>query len=654
MHMKSKIVVDVSLLCLAAGLVSSHAAAQEPAEAVDATAQTENVQRVDAVVVTGSRTERPLGEAPVATEVISREAIEESGARDLAELLEDRPGVYLGRSFAGAGIALEGLPADYTLILVDGVRVPGRVNGVLDLSRFASESIERIEIVRGAASALYGSDAIAGVVNIITRRASRPLELGGTASAGPNRRLDLSGSAGTKRGIGSVRVSGGRHASDGFDLDRSDLATTQAAFQQYDVAQSSELRLSRGFRLESSAEYVRRARQGIDQSGAGAIFDRDNLTEAVSVGLRPELDFGSGTLLHLRSSYGLFRDEFELDQRGSDALDERQDAREHLAQLGAQLDALLGSHLLSAGSEGSYETLATERLANGRGERTRLGLYVQDEWTLIESPLLVFLPGGRLDLDSQFGTAPTPRVALRFDPTREVTLRASYGWGFKAPDFRELYLYFENPSAGYLVEGNTELKPERSRNVAASVELRPQRSLWFSLQGFYNLLEDRIDTALVPSLDAGPQRFRYRNVNSALSRGVSATFSVSPLAGLRLELSYDLTDARARGQSEQRLSGQPAQRATASLRYRAPNVGFETSWRASFVGTRPFYQDTDGDGAEERRNAYGYASIDVRVAQRLGYGFRSFFLGENLLNAGDAEFLALAPRSFSGGLEFAY
>jgi len=83
-------------------------------------------------------------------------------------------------------------------------------------------------------------------------------------------------------------------------------------------------------------------------------------------------------------------------------------------------------------------------------------------------------------------------------------------------------------------------------------------------------------------------------------------------------------------------------------------VGFETSWRASFVGTRPFYQDTDGDGAEERRNAYGYASIDVRVAQRLGYGFRSFFLGENLLNAGDAEFLALAPRSFSGGLEFAY
>lgn len=82
--------------------------------------------------------------------------------------------------------------------------------------------------------------------------------------------------------------------------------------------------------------------------------------------------------------------------------------------------------------------------------------------------------------------------------------------------------------------------------------------------------------------------------------------------------------------------------------------GFETSWRGSFVGTRPFYQDRDGDGADDRRNAYGYASIDVRVAQHIGYGFRSFFQGENLLDAGDAEFLALAPRTFSGGLEYQY
>jgi outer membrane receptor for ferrienterochelin and colicins len=492
------------------------------------------------------------------------------------------------------------------------------------------------------------------VINLITRRASRPLELGGSLNAGPNGRLDVTGSAGGQRGPASLRLSGGRHASDGFDLDPGNIATTQGAFQQYDIAQNSELRLSSGFRLASSAEYTRRARQGIDQSGAGAVFDRNNRTQTASLGLRPELDLGSGVLLHLRTGYSLFRDQFELDQRGSDALDDSQDTREQLAHVGAQLDALRGSHLLSAGAEGSYESLSTERLANGHGDRTRLGLYVQEEWTLNEAPLLVLTPGARLDIDSQFGTAPTPRVALRFDPVRELTLRASYGWGFKAPDFRELYLRFENPSAGYLVEGSTELEPERSRNVGASVELRPHRSLSLSLQGFYNLLEDRIDTALVPAVDMGPQRFSYRNVDSAMTRGLIASLSVSPLAGLKLEFSYDLTDAYSRGSSNQRLSGVPAQRATAGLRYRAPNVGLETSWRGTFVGKRPFYQDTDGDGTDERRDSYGYASIDVRVAQRIGYGFRSFFMGENLLDAGDAEFLALAPRTFSGGVEFEY
>jgi outer membrane receptor for ferrienterochelin and colicins len=639
-------------------LVASSAAAQDSAGSGSVSPETvdtgEDVQSVDAVVVTGSRTERPLGEAPVATEVISREQIEESGARDLAELLEDRPGVYLERSTFGTGPELQGLPADYTLILIDGVRVPGRVGGVIDLSRIASENIERIEIVRGAGSALYGSDAIAGVINIITRQANKPIELGGAASLGPHGRLDLSGSVGTRRPGWSARVSGGRHSSDGFDLDPSDIATTQAASQQYDASQSSELSLGSGIRLRSSADFVRRERQGIDLSAGGAVFDRDNHTQTFSVGLRPGFELASGTQLELRSSYALFRDEFSLDQRGSDALDDRQDTREQLGQFGAQLDMLLGSHLVTAGAEGSYETLDTERLASGHGDRTRIGFYAQDEWTLSEAPLFVVLPGARLDVDSQFGSAPTPRLALRYDPVPSVTLRASYGGGFKAPDFRELYLLFENPSAGYLVEGNTELDPERSQNFGASVEVRPHRSVWFSLQGFYNLLDDRIDTVLAPATEMGPQRFRYLNVNSAVTRGLIATLSVSPLAGLRMELSYDLTDARSRGTGARRLSGTPAQRATASLRYRAPNIGFETTWRGSFVGTRPFYQDSDGDGDEEQRNSYGYANIDVRVAQRIGYGFRSFLFGQNLLDAGDAEFLALTPRTFSGGLEYEF
>jgi outer membrane receptor for ferrienterochelin and colicins len=361
-----------------------------------------------------------------------------------------------------------------------------------------------------------------------------------------------------------------------------------------------------------------------------------------------------GSRLKLWGSLGTFRDQFLLDQRDSGALDERQDTRERIGQLGAQLDLLLGSaHLGSIGSEVWYESLATERLVGGNGTRTRAALYAQDEWTLSEAPLWVLLPGARLDVDSQFGMHVTPRAALRFDPVSELTFRASYAWGFKAPDFRELYLLFENPSAGYLVEGSSELEPETSTHLSVGLEYRPARAVWLSLQGLWNELEDRISTDLVPTDEVGPQRFRYRNIDSARTLGAEASARVTPVLGLHFDLSYALAHTRDAA-SDQPISGQPLQRGTLSARYRAPGVGFEASSRAAIVGARAFFQDTDADGVSERRDSRAYASVDVRVSQVLGYGFRSFVLAENLLDAGDAEFLTLQPRTFSGGARFDY
>jgi outer membrane receptor for ferrienterochelin and colicins len=651
-------------LCGALGLILAAApalaqTAVEPAPRADSGVadggEGEDVHSVDAIVVTGSRTERPLGEAPVATEVITREEIDDSGAQSLGQLLEEQPGVFVDRGIGGAAPQLQGLPADYTLILIDGVRQPGRLNGVIDLDRFSIEDIERVEIVRGSASALYGSDAIAGVINIITRKARKPLDVTGQGSYGAYATLDLSAGVGVRRDTWSSRMSGGYHSRDSFDLDPSDIATTQSASKQYNIANQSTYSPTRGLTLALTGDYRHQDRNAIDVNAAGgAVFDRENVTETGSVLLKPEWKFGAGSRLELRTSLAIFRDQFLLDQRDASELDELTDTREQLAQLGAQFDTLIGSsHLGTLGAEVAYESLRTTRLENGRGTRTRGALYLQDEWTLLGSPLLVLLPGARLDVDSQFGAYPTPRVALRFDPLEQVTLRASYGWGFKAPDFRELYLLFENPSVGYLVEGNTALRPEKSRNVNAGVEYRPHRTLWLSAQGFYNDISDRIGTNLAADNDAGPQRFVYQNVDSAHSLGVDSNVRFSPLRGLRLDVGYSWT--RTRNESDgQPLSGTPLHRATASVRYAVPSIGFETTWRAAFIGSRPFYQDNDGDGIAERVNASGYASVDARVAQRLAYGFGTFLLAQNLLDAGDAAFAPLAPRTLSGGVTLDY
>lgn len=644
------------VLALTLGLLTPPAAAVEvdaaarAADPVEADAG-DDVHRVDAIVVTGSRTERPLGETPVATEVITREEIVDSGAQSLGELLEEQPGVHVSRSATGAAPQLQGLPPDYTLILIDGVRQPGRVGGAIDLDRFSIEDIERVEIVRGSASALYGSDAIAGAINIITRRAKKPFELTGQASYGAYATLDLSAAVGVRRSTWSSRMSSGYHSRDAFDLDASDVATSRSASEQFNIANQTTYSPLRALTLTMTGDYRHQDRTAVDVNAAGgAVFDRQNVTETGSVLLEPEWKFGAGSRLELRTSLAVFRDQFMLDQRDSSDLDELQDTREYLGQFGAQLDLLLGSsHLASVGTEAWYEGLSTARLAGGRGTRTRGAVYVQDEWTLLGSPLLVLMPGARLDVDSQFGAYPTPRVAVRFDPLEQVTLRASYGWGFKAPDFRELYLLFENPSVGYLVEGNTELSPETSRNVNLGAEYRPHRALWLSALGFHNDITDRIGTNLAPSDDLGPQRFVYQNVASAYSLGVDTNARFSPLAGLRFDVGYSWT--RTRNESDgQPLSGTPLHRATASVRYRFASVGLETMARGAFIGKRPFYQDNDGDGDEERVEASGYASVDARLAQRVGYGFSTFLLAENLLNAGDAVFAPLQPRTFSGGV----
>ena len=124
----------------------------------------------EVMVVTGSRTARALSESIVTTDVVTQEQILDSGASDASEVLETVPGVVVTRSFRGAGVQMQGLDSQYVLILINGKRMIGRKDGVMDLSRIPAERIERIEIVKGAASALYGSDAIGGVINIITRQ----------------------------------------------------------------------------------------------------------------------------------------------------------------------------------------------------------------------------------------------------------------------------------------------------------------------------------------------------------------------------------------------------------------------------------------------------------------------------------------------------
>ena len=632
---------------------------------------------VETIVVTGSRREVALSDAIVGVDVLTREEIEASGAEDVAELLEGQPGLQIDRSFSGAGIRIQGLDPIHTLILIDGQRVNGRINGTIDLQRLTAERIERVEIVKGAASALYGSDALAGVVNIITRKGREPFSATIHAAYGSlSTNSDPFSSGQTNTVDGSARISGrgkkwdaaltgGFHRQDAFDLTPDDAATSGSELTSYNLEASGSYRFSESFSLSGRVDFFERRLNGIDlgpelpevndnpfvpQTGR-AIYDRRNQPRTYSASLQPKIELAREHDLEITAYYTRFEDVFELDQRDQNELDTRQETTDDLGQLTVQyVGSLSDSHILTAGMEGLYERLATERLDGGSSDRGRISVFLQDEWRPFDS--LAVVPGFRMDVDTQFGTFPTPKLALRYDLGSSVVLRGSYGFGFRAPGFRDLFLVFENPSAGYRVSGNPDLDPETSRNLTLGAEISLVRNTVFRFEFYRNDISNLI--AFLSDAEPVPgqlQTFTNGNIGSAMTQGFEASVNIQWHRMLLTDGSYTLLDAQ--NLDEDRfLQGRARHRVTFRLRSQIREIGLSAWVRGTFVSSRPFYTpDADDTSVTIRTIADAYTTIDARIAQSVGEHITVFVGVDNLLNAGDPQFLAIPPFGIYGGLD---
>jgi outer membrane receptor for ferrienterochelin and colicins len=608
---------------------------------------------VEEIVVTGSRTDRARRDSTAVVEVIDRATIEAAGAESVADVLQGHPGVDLEPAYRGYAARLQGLDPKYVLVLVDGERAQGRLGGTMDMSRFPADSVERIEIVKGAGSALYGSDAVAGVINIITRRTREPLEAGGHVAGGNLGTLDLTSRLGVRRDRYDLLAVAGHHRGAAWDLSPGTPDTTGSAFDSTDAALAGTWRPRDGLRLGARTEYLRRHQTGVG-TGRGAIFDRDTLTEQVSATVEPDWRFAGGSRLRLTGHYGLFLDRFLSDQRDATAGDQLQKTREHLGRVGAQHDLALGArHTLTTGGEWLLERISSARLQGGEGTRTRGALFVQHDWAALDRPRLAFLPGLRLDTDSQFGAHLTPKLAVRLDPVKAISVRAAYGWGYRAPSFQELYLLFENPGGGYRLNGNPELTPEHARSANLDLQWRPLDRLRVSVGLFRSDIQDLIVTRLIESNPELGSSYGYANVAAARTQGVEAAVGTEIVGGLRADLSYTLTLARDLEENRP-LEGRARHRGTFTLGYRHAGLGLSGQARGSLVGARPFYLDDGGDVLGPPEYSDAHAIMGLRVAKVVWRKMEVFLGADNLLGAGEEIYLPIAPRTFYGGLDFVY
>jgi outer membrane receptor for ferrienterochelin and colicins len=546
---------------------------------------------LDQIVVTAARREQLLKDATITTELVTREDLERSGASDLASVLTEQTGIELqGGHPAGAGVMLQGIGSERVLILLDGRPLAGRISGVLDISRIPVSVVERIEVVKGAQSTLYGSEAMGGVINIITRTPpENTLEGSVNLVAGSQDRRD--------GGLGLVAGRG--RWSSSFDVNRRSVEVTPglaetvgALSARTDAAgklrwrrdsallvEASVLALDERQRWQSSSFYnFGDNRQWTGRVGAEWRKGRHQVTPTLFASVYDHLSRGSTEPKPIAGDTG-----------------QRQLQRVFQGEL--LYNGLFGTSALDVGAIVRRDDTKSVRVPGGLRQLTSFEPFAQLE---VQRGALSLVPGVRVSWNDQWGTHVTPRVAARLRATDRLTLRASAGTGFRAPDFKELYMFFQNVSAGYAVVGNPELRPEKSRNLTGGVEWGDDRAYGRG-QLFYNKFRDFIETRPITGPGEAPV-FEYANIDNGTTRGGEVEGG-AVLGRLRLEGAYSYLTTRDEA-TDSPLLGRPTHsgrigtrvtvwpRATISLNgvatgrtpmERSEETGMISSWRDAYV-----------------------------------------------------------------------
>ncbi|MDN3637344.1 TonB-dependent receptor [Simiduia curdlanivorans] len=494
-------------------------------------AQAQDLQQEE-MVVTATRTETPLAQTFAPVSVLTAAEIEQLQVRDVPELISRFTGVDMvqrGGRGANSSAFVRGTNSGHLLVLVDGVRVGSATLGSTALEFVDPAAIERIELVRGPRSSLYGSDAIGGIVQIFTRQAENDgASLAVNVGYGKHNEQQARLVAGWKDEATQLNLVASHISTDGFDrtVNTSNGNGDKDAYAADRLALNASQQLSQAWSLEASGQY----QQGESDSDNGFCFvDCEPFATftnySADVGLKGQIN--QVWLTQLRA--GLSQDESQQDDHiagvaeinygGNNRFNTERESASWQNDL-----ALAEASLLSLGVDYYVEQVESNNVVYAVDSRDNTGVFVQYQGRSGGHNLIAAL---RYDDNEQFGSKDTGSITYGFDLADGWSLMASYGSAFKAPSFNDLY---------YPFSGNAELKPESSRNLEAGIKFH-QDGLLFAMNIFENDVSDLI--AWAP--DAGGNWYPF-NVNDAEITGVEAEFAQN-FDGWLLGVNYTALDA---------------------------------------------------------------------------------------------------------------
>ena len=586
---------------------------------------TESSTTLDQVVVTGTRTPKLLKDVPIVTRVISDLDIKRMDATNISDLLQtELPGIEFSYSMnQQTSLNMSGFGGNSVLFLVDGERLAGETLDNVDYSRLNMDNVQRIEIVKGAASSLYGSNAVGGVVNIISRESQEPWSVNVNGRYGAHNEQRYGGSVGFNAGRFNSMTNVQYTSIDAIDLSK---GTDNEEVGDYSMIYgNSTLNIKErliytpidNLKFTARAGYFFRERNSSEsqkeryRSFTGGLKGNYNITD------KDDLEVAYSFDQYDKSDYLVFGD---LDVR------DYSNVQHTLRTLYNHTFA--DKHILTVGGDYMRDYLMSYQFTDGGSYiQHTADAFAQFDWNPHKKFNLIV--GLRFDYFSEAKLSHlSPKLGLMYK-LGNCSLRGSYAGGFRAPTLKEMYMNFYMGNI-FMIYGNPDLKPESSHNLSLSAEyMKGNHNL--TVTGFYNIVDNRITTAWNQAL--GGQV--YTNMSRLQVMGVDANASGKYRCGISWRLSYAYTYEHIK-KGEPMLSATRPHTATARIAYDKDwnNYGLSVALTGRYLSklTTDVYTEMTSYEQTEKQTYPGYTIWKLSFAQRVWKGINITLAVDNLFN----------------------
>ncbi len=524
------------------------------------------VNQLKEVVVTATRTEKQLEAIPLPVTVISKSQLKKTGALRLQDILNEQTGIVSVPDESGfVGVQLQGISSEYIMVLIDGVPVIGRNAGNLDLSRLAVGNVKKIEVVKGPSSALYGSEALGGVINIITDKKFIENFKGELDYRyGSFNTTDLNVNLKVKEKGVAFNFYGNYLTSDGYNLSSNQNSPTVNSYQNFTLNSQLTNYFSEKLKLNSSFRFFK------EEQDVDGISEEEDYNTHLKLQHKPSVN--------LKFDYELYYTQYKAIQEyliinTEESLFESSFNQSLLRPEVRGVYTINNNSTIMAGVGMNFENLNRNLFRN---EVSFQSEYVFLQYDFFPLKKLNMIVGARFDNHSEYQSQLSPKLSATYALNNKISIKGSIGYGFKAPDFRQLYLDFTNSSAGYTVvgkeveqeviqqlENNNEITNITVNRATLGGKLNAESSVGINLGASYrntklsldvnyfrNDFKNLIDTRVIARKTNGQNVFGYYNIDRVYTTGTEFNISYKILNKLTLSAGYQLLFAKDKKQKE--------------------------------------------------------------------------------------------------------